>query len=119
LNSLDLSQTDEFNFNSIKQKQANKKNSLHKKFATDSAVATNTTEFFDDDDSTLAEEDDGLFLCRTLYQNKSKSKNELNFKKGILLKIIHIHDDGEWWFAINEDTKKRGWVDPAFVARLD
>jgi hypothetical protein len=108
-NSLEIN---EFNFNSVKQKQA-KKYSSHKKYATDSAVVIHN-----DDANTLVE-DDGLFLCRTLYVNKSKEKNELNFEKGILLKIIHIHDDGEWWFAINEDTQERGWVDPAFVTRLD
>ncbi|CAB5395707.1 unnamed protein product [Rhizophagus irregularis] len=107
-NSLEIN---EFNFNSVKQKQANKYSS-HKKYATDSAVEINNN------NSALAD-DDGLFLCRTNYVNKSKEKNELNFQKGILLKIIHIHDDGEWWFAINEDTKERGWVDPAFVTRLD
>jgi hypothetical protein len=43
----------------------------------------------------------------------------LNFEKGILLKIIHIDDSKEWWYAVNEDNQKRGWVDPARVEKLD
>ncbi|RIA87812.1 hypothetical protein C1645_739835 [Glomus cerebriforme] len=109
-NSSDFS---EFNFNAMKQKQANKY-SAHKKYATDSAIAIH-----DDDDKTLAGGENESFLCQTLYVNKSKEKNELNFEKGILVRIIHIHDDGQWWFAINEDTQERGWVDPAFVSRLE
>ncbi|CAJ0755213.1 9596_t:CDS:10 [Entrophospora sp. SA101] len=92
-------------FKTIKANQKER----HKKYPTDSAVTTirNKQNNSDDEDN-----DD------TVRKNKSKQKGELNFEAGILLKIIHIHDSGEWWYAVKEDTEERGWVDPGFVERL-
>ncbi|CAH1758103.1 13281_t:CDS:10 [Entrophospora sp. SA101] len=86
-------------FKTIKANQKER----HKKYPTDSAVTTirNKQNNSDDEDN-----DD------TVRKNKSKQKGELNFEAGILLKIIHIHDSGEWWYAVKEDTEERGWVDP-------
>ncbi|CAG8457958.1 2657_t:CDS:10 [Scutellospora calospora] len=116
-NSLD----DSFNFQDIKNK-SQQRYSAHKKYATDGVIDHRSLEEEDDDifhDTLTGEEDDeALFLCQTIHTNKSKEKNELNFKPGVLLKIIHIDESGEWWFAVNEDTGDRGWVDPAFVERI-
>ncbi|CAG8610451.1 20797_t:CDS:10 [Cetraspora pellucida] len=112
---------DGFNFQEIKIR-SQQRYSAHKKYATDGVIDRRSLEDDDDDvfhDSLTGEEDDeSLFLCQTIHTNKSKEKNELNFKPGILLKIIHIDESGEWWFAVNEDTGERGWVDPAFVERI-
>ena len=103
--------------------ESNNKQKTNKHYAEDSGIGLHDED--DDDSDTLAGEelvkkdkDKGLFLCQTLYQNKRKEKTILNFEKGVLLKVIHIDDTGEWWFAINEDNQKRGWVDPAYVSRL-
>jgi hypothetical protein len=98
----------------------NKQQKTNKHYAEDSGIGLHE----EDDDDTLADGEeevkkDKAFLCQTLYQNKRKDKNILNFEKGVLLKVIHVDDSGEWWFAINEDNQKRGWVDPAYVSRLD
>ncbi|CAG8518406.1 18984_t:CDS:10 [Racocetra fulgida] len=111
---------DGFNFQEVKNR-SQQRYSAHKKYATDGVINHSSLEDDDDvfhDSLTGEEGDETLFLCQTIHTNKSKEKNELNFKPGILLKIIHIDECGEWWFAVNEDTGERGWVDPAFVERI-
>ncbi|CAG8561917.1 29115_t:CDS:10 [Gigaspora margarita] len=111
---------DGFNFQEIK-KRSQQRYSAHKKYATDGIIDHRSLEEDDDDvlhDSLTSEDDETLFLCQTIHTNKSKEKNELNFKPGALLKIILIDEGGKWWFAVNADTGERGWVDPGFVERI-
>ncbi|CAG8453494.1 10568_t:CDS:10 [Acaulospora colombiana] len=113
-------------FRAIMQKQQ-RRVGAHKKYATDSALdkpqkLVEDDEDDDDDvfhDTLTGEEDDGtLFLVQTIYKNKSKQPNELNFERGALLKITHVEEAGNWWYAENADNGKKGWVDPAFVERI-
>ncbi|CAG8518862.1 10765_t:CDS:10 [Diversispora eburnea] len=112
-----------FNFRTIKQKQ--QKLGVHKKYLTDSELDRRQSSDAEDEifyDSLTGggeeEDEDALFYVVATYENKSKYSRELNFKKGDLLKVIHIDDTEQWWFGINED-KEKGWIDPAYVDRLE
>ncbi|CAG8468614.1 10049_t:CDS:10 [Acaulospora morrowiae] len=110
-------------FRTIKKRQH--QFGVHKRYATDSVLAQHQTPIGDDDDDdvfhdslTGEEDDETLFMVQTVYRNKSRHSTELNFESGIPLKIIHINETGDWWFAVNIENGKRGWVDPAFVERI-
>ncbi|CAG8522080.1 9306_t:CDS:10 [Funneliformis mosseae] len=119
------------NFNIFHEKPENKY--THGKYLTDSIIdsrsnrSLNNSTLVDDDEITLTgneeteqeEVDKAIFFCTAITTKRSKQKNLLTFEKDSLLKIIHLDEGGEWWFAVNEETQGRGWVDPKYLKRID
>ena len=51
-----------------------------------------------------------------IYDYTSRTKEDLGFKKGDLMRIIETADDG-WWLAQLEDVGSRGYIPSNFVAK--
>ncbi|KAG9286067.1 hypothetical protein G9A89_022744 [Geosiphon pyriformis] len=145
---IDENGDDLFNFGNGRIHHEPERISTHRKYATDSVLTSglqsqttaveydhdyefngNGNEDEDDDevfhDSLTGEENQEdsrvLFMCAAVYSCKPKNPHELSFDRNGLLQVIHIHDDDKncWWYCVNADTGKRGWVDPAFCEKLD
>ncbi|CAI2178560.1 4083_t:CDS:10 [Funneliformis geosporum] len=117
---------DDFNVNNYKSENKY----THGKDLTDSTLVgcnrSLNNSILEDDEITLTENeenkeetDKAIFFCTAITSKRPKRKNLLTFERDSLLKIIHLDEGGEWWFAVNEETQGRGWVDPKNVRRID